>query len=63
MGVPLTQAVGLGFVISPLCGSKTWQVESEAASIPLDDSAPAGVTDVHSGSEDVALDGTAYASW
>jgi len=23
MGVPLTQAVGLGFVISPLWGSKT----------------------------------------
>jgi hypothetical protein len=24
MGVPLTQAVGLGFVRSPLWGSKTW---------------------------------------
>ena len=48
----------------PFTGSnQTWQVETETASIALDNSAPAGVTDVHSGSEDVALDGTAYASW
>ena len=31
MGVLLTQAVGLGFVISPLWGSKHWHVQEEGA--------------------------------
>ena len=64
----LEELVAKGYMGSiptdPFTGSnQTWQVQTETASIALDNSAPAGVTDVHSGSEDVALDGTAYASW
>ena len=48
----------------PFTGSnQTWQPETGTAPDPLDDSAPAGVVDVHSGSQDTALDGSAYASW
>ncbi len=48
----------------PFTGSnETWQVETETASISLDDSAPLGVVDVHSGSNDDSLEGTPYSSW
>jgi hypothetical protein len=48
----------------PITGSnQTWQAETQDATVSVDDSAPAGIVDVHSGSGDVSLDGTAYASW
>ncbi len=48
----------------PFTGSnETWQLETETASLSLDDSAPLGIVDVHSGSEDNSLDGTPYSSW
>jgi general secretion pathway protein G len=48
----------------PFTGSnETWQVETETASISLEDSAPLGVVDVHSGCNDDSLDGTPYSSW
>jgi general secretion pathway protein G len=50
--------------IDPFTGSnETWEVETETASISVDDSAPLGIADVHSGSQDVSLDGTPYSSW
>ena len=50
--------------VDPLTGSnKTWQVDTETAPVSLDDSAPVGIVDVHSGAEGTALDGTAYGSW
>jgi general secretion pathway protein G len=50
--------------IDPFTGSnETWEVETETASISVDDSAPLGIADVHSGSGDVSLDGTPYSSW
>ena len=48
----------------PFTGSNdTWQVETEATSLSADGSAPLGIADVHSGSNDDSLDGTPYASW
>jgi general secretion pathway protein G len=48
----------------PVTGSnETWQVETQDAPVAVDDSAPAGIVDVHSGSEDASLDGTSYGSW
>jgi general secretion pathway protein G len=48
----------------PFTGSnETWQVETQDAPVSVDDSGPAGIVDVHSGSEDLSLDGTAYSSW
>jgi general secretion pathway protein G len=47
--------------VDPLTGSnQTWQVDTEPALVSLDDSAPVGIVDVHSGAEGTALDGTAY---
>ena len=48
----------------PFTGSKeTWQVETQDASLSLDDSGPAGIADVHSGCPDDSLEGTPYSSW
>ena len=48
----------------PFTGSnETWQVETQDASLSLDDSAPPGIAEVHSGSPDDSLDGTPYSSW
>jgi general secretion pathway protein G len=59
----------------PFTGSnQTWQVgttpappepggEFQDASISIDDSAPLGVVDVHSTSEDNSLEGPPYSSW
>ncbi len=48
----------------PFTGSNdTWQLETETTSLSIDDSAPLGIVDVHSGSEDNSLDGTPYSSW
>jgi general secretion pathway protein G len=50
--------------IDPFTGSdQTWEVETETASLSPDGSAPLGIADVHSGSQDVSLDGTPYSSW
>ena len=50
--------------VDPLTGSnQTRQVDTEPSPIAVDGSAPAGIVDVHSGTEGVALDGTAYADW
>ncbi|MGO8789422.1 MAG: hypothetical protein ACLQVL_18815 [Terriglobia bacterium] len=49
---------------APFTGSnETWQLEMETASLSVDGSAPLGIADVRSGSEDVSLDGTPYSSW
>jgi general secretion pathway protein G len=50
--------------VDPLTGSnQTRQVDTEPSPIAVDGSAPAGIVDVHSGAEGVALDGTAYTEW
>ena len=48
----------------PFTGSnETWQVDTQDTSLTPEDSSPLGVVDVHSGSNDVSLEGTAYSSW
>ncbi len=48
----------------PFTGSnETWQLETETTPLSIDDSAPLGIVDVHSGCEDNSLDGTPYSSW
>jgi general secretion pathway protein G len=42
--------------------SETWQVAQEDVLLSVDQTAP-GISDVHSGSNLTALDGTAYSSW
>ena len=58
-------AFGRGFFrpwrvpIDPFTGSnETWEVETETASLSVDGSAPVGIADVHSGSQDNSLEGT-----
>ena len=47
----------------PFTGSEeTWQVENSDTLISLDQTEP-GISDVHSGSNMVGSDGTAYSSW
>ena len=47
----------------PFTGSdQTWQVENSDTLISLDQTEP-GISDVHSGSNLVGTDGTAYSSW
>jgi general secretion pathway protein G len=49
--------------MDPMTGStETWQVDVEDVPVPPDQTA-SGVVDVHSGSEDKALDDTAYNTW
>ena len=48
----------------PFTGSdQTWQLDTENDSLSIDGSAATGIADVHSGSPETALDGTAYSSW
>jgi general secretion pathway protein G len=48
----------------PFTGSnETWEVETETDPLSVDASAPLGIADVHSGSQDVSLEGTPYSSW
>ena len=50
--------------VDPFTGSnETWQVDTETTSLSVDGSAPLGITDVHSGSNDDSLEGTPYSSW
>lgn len=50
--------------IDPFTDSdETWQVDTETTSLSVDGSAPLGIVDVHSGSNDDSLEGTPYSSW
>ena len=52
-----------GIPVDPFTGSnQTWRTDIE--DVPLNPSqAGSGIVDVHSGSDETALDGTAYSSW
>ena len=52
-----------GIPVDPFTGSnQTWRTDIE--DVPLNPSqAASGIVDVHSGSDDTALDGTPYSSW
>ena len=52
-----------GVPVDPFTGSnQTWKTDIE--DVPISpDQATSGIVDVHSGSDDTALDGTAYSSW
>jgi len=63
----LQELVDAGYLhripIDPMTGTaETWQVDVEDVPVPPDQTA-SGVVDVHSGSEDNALDDTAYNTW
>ena len=52
-----------GVPVDPFTGSnQTWKTDTEQVPI-TPDQATSGIVDVHSGSDDTALDGTAYSSW
>jgi len=52
-----------GVPTDPFTGSnQTWKTDMEDVPISQDQAA-AGIVDVHSGSDDTSLDGTAYSSW
>lgn len=52
-----------GLPVDPFTGSnETWRTDTEDVPISADQSA-SGIVDVHSGSDDTALDGTQYSSW
>jgi general secretion pathway protein G len=52
-----------GLPVDPITGSsESWRVDIEDVPSGTGDAQP-GVVDVHSGSDDTALDGTAYSSW
>ena len=51
-----------GIPVDPITGSSdSWRVDVE--DVPGPDQTQPGVVDVHSGSDDTALDGTPYSSW
>jgi general secretion pathway protein G len=52
-----------GVPADPFTGTnQTWKVDQE--DVPLSpDQTSAGIVDVHSGSDDISLDGTPYSSW
>ena len=52
-----------GIPVDPITGSSEgWRVDIEDVPSGVGDAQP-GIVDVHSGSDDTALDGTAYSSW
>ncbi len=52
-----------GVPVDPITGSsESWHVDIEDVPSGAGDAQP-GIVDVHSGSDDAALDGTAYSSW
>ncbi len=52
-----------GVPVDPFTGSnQTWRVDIDQVPTGADQSEP-GVVDVHSGSDEVALDGTQYSTW
>ena len=52
-----------GIPVDPFTGSnETWRTDVEE--VPLNPGqAASGIVDVHSGSDEIALDGTPYSSW
>jgi len=59
----LVSAGYLKFVPNDITGSKdTWVLEQEDSLKSIDQTQP-GIVGVHSGSEQLAMDGTAYSSW
>ena len=59
----LVSAGYLKFVPNDITGSKdTWVLEQEDSLKSIDQTQP-GIVGVHSGSEQLAVDGTAYSSW
>ncbi len=60
----LVQAGYLKYIpVDPFTGrNDTWQPEQEDVTLSLDQNEP-GISDVHSGSNQIATDGTAYSSW
>jgi len=61
----LVESGYLGSVpIDPFTGSdQTWEFETETEMLSVDPSTPLGIVDVHSGCNDLSLDGTPYSSW
>jgi general secretion pathway protein G len=52
-----------GLPVDPFTGSnETWRADVEEVPLGPDQATP-GVVDVHSGSDEVSLDGTPYSSW
>ncbi len=52
-----------GIPVDPFTGSNTtWREDTDLVPMGADQSEP-GVVDVHSGSDEVALDGTQYSTW
>jgi general secretion pathway protein G len=52
-----------GVPVDPITGSSdSWRVDIEDVPSGVGDAQP-GVVDVHCGSDDTAIDGTAYSSW
>jgi len=50
--------------IDPFTGrNDTWTTEAEDVTLSIDQTGDPGITDVHSGSEQVSTDGTAYNTW
>jgi general secretion pathway protein G len=51
-----------GLPTDPFTGrNDTWKVDTEE--VPISEQSGPGIVDVHSGSEELSLDGTAYSSW
>lgn len=66
--VDLEELVGAGYLkkvpVDPMTGQANWErvLPDPGLDLPEEEDA-SGIVDVHSGSNDMALDGTAYASW
>ena len=58
----LVQAGYLKFIPDDITGSNTWKVDQEDPQQAWDPNQP-GIVSVHSGSEEIAIDGTPYSSW
>jgi general secretion pathway protein G len=50
--------------VDPFTGrSDSWTVDQEDVVLSMDQTGEPGITDVHSGSDQISSDGTAYSSW
>ena len=58
----LVQAGYLKFIPEDITGSNTWQTEPEDSQDAFDPTQP-GIGGVHSGSDEISTEGTAYSSW
>jgi general secretion pathway protein G len=53
-----------GVPVDPFTQSnQTWQVDFEDVAVPGSGQGVPGIVDVHSGSEEISLDGTPYSTW